>query len=599
MSSPAKHALADVDKLMLANGSPASTPTLDPHRHYRKTLSSISTNTPVRTVRRGSRANLQQPVLARRPAQKAPLARGPPSFYPTPCPPGRVKVTNTVYPQNPISTPQGLIDDSPTSVALGRTILLDSFMLCSPDSVSGEGPMYYSVFVDTDFQEGGIITDFSKQSDTNPFLPITPELGGPDSNSVVDEETDSSIGVLGNQIPFPTLTETSLFEADGETPMESVDWVADGETPMGSVNWVNQELATACPEETFGPFSPSLTDAHEDGLVRPARNVEEPVNEGDGQWVTPYDYTDLMFTTPIPLSSGVVAHTSSNGTLLGGFGDIASTEAIEPSSGVVTHTSSNATLLGGFGDIASTEAIEPSSGVVTHTSSNATLLGGFGDIASTEAIEPSSGVVTHMSSNATLLGGFGDIASTEAIEPVVPPLGALPFYSPPQLDFANFSPGPQEIPGATPGTINLLYQNCTYYQATDALLASCKIQNYNPRRPSPSAIDIIIRMGQWFGPGVTRSDLRQVLRKCLNCHHFLYTERRAYHECSAPPLAAQAPDFDFVGGMLGSFYNSGLRRRDLHCLFVLCGGCGRIILRLAVIYHRCPGGNWNVNIDDN
>ncbi|KAF6744867.1 hypothetical protein DFP72DRAFT_857039 [Ephemerocybe angulata] len=151
------------------------------------------------------------------------------------------------------------------------------------------------------------------------------------------------------------------------------------------------------------------------------------------------------------------------------------------------------------------------------------------------------------------------------------------------------SPGLQVAPGLVPGgPVDLLIDGQVYHEMTVRTLRACKFQKFNPLRPTKSALDIVISFGQWFGKGITKSELRQILRLCHACGNFMYVERRGTHQCEAAAIQVQAQDFDFVSSLLSFNFSSGLDYEDLRHLIMTCGGCSRICLRAAIMYHECP-----------
>ncbi|KAJ3529169.1 hypothetical protein NMY22_g9107 [Coprinellus aureogranulatus] len=118
-------------------------------------------------------------------------------------------------------------------------------------------------------------------------------------------------------------------------------------------------------------------------------------------------------------------------------------------------------------------------------------------------------------------------------------------------------------------------------------LKACRFYNYDPQRPTPTNLDIIFRLGNYFGAGVTKAELRQILRRCKTCRHFLYADLRSSHRCTSEPLVAEAPLFDIVGAFLSHEENSGFTPQDLRQLLAICPLCGRIVQADRRHYHDC------------
>ncbi|KAF6758410.1 hypothetical protein DFP72DRAFT_845321 [Ephemerocybe angulata] len=80
----------------------------------------------------------------------------------------------------------------------------------------------------------------------------------------------------------------------------------------------------------------------------------------------------------------------------------------------------------------------------------------------------------------------------------------------------------------------------------DEFIATCHFRSFNPSRPTYSCVDILIRLGQTFGQGITKTELQQLFRKCGRCEHFIFADRRSCHGCYSRVLLVQDPSFDIV-----------------------------------------------------
>ncbi|KAJ3530963.1 hypothetical protein NMY22_g8351 [Coprinellus aureogranulatus] len=116
-------------------------------------------------------------------------------------------------------------------------------------------------------------------------------------------------------------------------------------------------------------------------------------------------------------------------------------------------------------------------------------------------------------------------------------------------------------------------------------LTSCRFYHHDPRRPLPTNFDIIIRMCNYFGPGVTRSELRQALRRCKACRRFMYADSRGFHRCDAPPLSTA--DRDLIAAFLLTDESSGFASQDLRMQLTMCGLCDHVLLSNVLNYHSC------------
>jgi hypothetical protein len=95
-----------------------------------------------------------------------------------------------------------------------------------------------------------------------------------------------------------------------------------------------------------------------------------------------------------------------------------------------------------------------------------------------------------------------------------------------------------------------------------------------------------------FGPGITRSQLRQILRECADCEKFVFADRRDSHKCDGQVLLTRADDFDLVSALISFDETSGLSLVDIHHLLTQCAACKRICLIGTVNLHDCPVLGW-------
>ncbi|TEB18336.1 hypothetical protein FA13DRAFT_1803780 [Coprinellus micaceus] len=81
------------------------------------------------------------------------------------------------------------------------------------------------------------------------------------------------------------------------------------------------------------------------------------------------------------------------------------------------------------------------------------------------------------------------------------------------------------------------------------------IPTFNPRRPTHTNFDVLMRLctqvgREYASGGITKTELKRILRTCVNCQRFMYADRRAMHHCDAPPLDVHIPGFDISQSML-------------------------------------------------
>lgn len=122
---------------------------------------------------------------------------------------------------------------------------------------------------------------------------------------------------------------------------------------------------------------------------------------------------------------------------------------------------------------------------------------------------------------------------------------------------------------------------------TPKFLSSCHFYHHDPSNPCLTNIDILFRLGNYFGPGITKSELRQAFRRCKACHHYLYADMRAHHVCHGAVFPLEQAGFDFVTSTLEFSDHGGLSLADMSNLFSVCSRCNHVILFSRREYHEC------------
>ncbi|KAJ3536274.1 hypothetical protein NMY22_g6101 [Coprinellus aureogranulatus] len=100
----------------------------------------------------------------------------------------------------------------------------------------------------------------------------------------------------------------------------------------------------------------------------------------------------------------------------------------------------------------------------------------------------------------------------------------------------------------------------------DDYVKTCKLMGFDPQNLRLTNLDIIFNLGRIFGPGVTKSQFRRVMRKCSLCRNICLAERRHYHRCDGRVLDTEADGFDLVLELLASTEHAGLTPLDLRRL---------------------------------
>lgn len=120
-------------------------------------------------------------------------------------------------------------------------------------------------------------------------------------------------------------------------------------------------------------------------------------------------------------------------------------------------------------------------------------------------------------------------------------------------------------------------------------LTSCRFYHHDPRRPLPTNLDILFRLSNCFGQGISKSELRQVLRRCKSCRYFMYTDSRVHHRCDAVPLHVSMDDplADLVSALLSHDDSCGFASQDLRRLLTICSRCNHILQVDRMTFHDC------------
>ena len=137
---------------------------------------------------------------------------------------------------------------------------------------------------------------------------------------------------------------------------------------------------------------------------------------------------------------------------------------------------------------------------------------------------------------------------------------------------------------ATP-TIELMIRAAVEFD--DAHYNSCKLVGFNPKTRNLSPLSILFVLGRIFGPGITKAQFRQIVRKCIVCNNICFVERLHLHQCYGTVLRTMADGFDFEAIMLSNKEHAGFSRFDIYRLLELCADCGHICMEGAVSLHNC------------
>lgn len=111
--------------------------------------------------------------------------------------------------------------------------------------------------------------------------------------------------------------------------------------------------------------------------------------------------------------------------------------------------------------------------------------------------------------------------------------------------------------------------------------------SYDPRKPTPTNFDILMRLGQIVGPGVTKAETRLILRRCKLCRRFMYVERCSTHRCAGAVPDIQGQAFDLVETLFSLQEHAGLGQGDLLTLLSTCDTCRRVVINGNLVAHFC------------
>lgn len=155
------------------------------------------------------------------------------------------------------------------------------------------------------------------------------------------------------------------------------------------------------------------------------------------------------------------------------------------------------------------------------------------------------------------------------------------------------SPEPEESWGEcltkTRLRIALAYGHRAALDFDHEFLRALGLGAFNPKTQKASDLDIVFTLGRPFGPGITRAQFKQIIRRCSLCHNVCLRERRHSHRCRGPALLSQADGFSLIDSLLTYDEHAGLSFFDLSRLLIRCGRCHHICLEGTLIVHDCIG----------
>ncbi|TEB22664.1 hypothetical protein FA13DRAFT_1798653 [Coprinellus micaceus] len=128
---------------------------------------------------------------------------------------------------------------------------------------------------------------------------------------------------------------------------------------------------------------------------------------------------------------------------------------------------------------------------------------------------------------------------------------------------------------------------------TPDFISGTRYLTYDPRNPTPTSSDIVMRLGQIMGPGVTKAETRQILRRCKSCRRFMLVDRCGVHRCNGETPNINAGGFHLGEALLSESENSGLTQNDLISLLSTCNACCHIVMTMHLGFHLCLGFDYH------
>ncbi|KAJ3545106.1 hypothetical protein NMY22_g2568 [Coprinellus aureogranulatus] len=118
-------------------------------------------------------------------------------------------------------------------------------------------------------------------------------------------------------------------------------------------------------------------------------------------------------------------------------------------------------------------------------------------------------------------------------------------------------------------------------------VAGVRFLSYDPRKPTPSNAEVMQRLGEIFSPGITKAELRQILRRCKGCRRFMFLDRCEYHQCDGNGPDIKDPQFHLASALLATTASPGISQTGLSSLLSICQTCRRIVATNGMDLHIC------------
>ena len=116
----------------------------------------------------------------------------------------------------------------------------------------------------------------------------------------------------------------------------------------------------------------------------------------------------------------------------------------------------------------------------------------------------------------------------------------------------------------------------------------CNLSIHDPFLPLPTAEEILRRLEDPFGHGISQAEVGYLLCRCASCERFICVESRSRHECDGAPCGDfTTPGFSWVSACRLTYEHRGFSLEDLAFVLTVCPQCEHIVLKESFVLHMC------------
>ncbi|KAJ3505968.1 hypothetical protein NMY22_g17399 [Coprinellus aureogranulatus] len=153
------------------------------------------------------------------------------------------------------------------------------------------------------------------------------------------------------------------------------------------------------------------------------------------------------------------------------------------------------------------------------------------------------------------------------------------------------------------GAAYLLHSSHIAVEFNLAFLKTLRIPIFDPKDPEPTIrsfqpdifwansheISLIHVLGYDVGPGITRGQFQEVMRRCAKCRRICFKQQQEVHRCPSTKCcrAWNGGLKDLIAYLFSDKENTGLSWWDLDRQFISCGLCGNICAKRRLALHEC------------